>query len=103
MCTLGMVERFAPCRFAGICDRRKVIVALKLDRLTRKTPANGSVPRCNVQNQFPNAMGILYRTGCCVLSSNSLEDFEKRISVPRVSIEGTTKLVGEPGGLGHGP
>src|SRR6266404_1852079 len=95
-------ESAAPGSLASVHDRREVLLIGKIHGLAGETAANRTIPRCDVQNQFPDAVSVFEGTCGSLRGSDTVENFKQRVAMPGVSMKGAAELIGDAGGFGHG-
>jgi hypothetical protein len=83
----------APGGFARVFYRREILLITQLHCLTASARQNRSVPCRNMQNQFPNAVRVLYGMSRSHRSIDTLQNFDDRIAMPGFSIKGTAYLI----------
>jgi hypothetical protein len=93
MSTPGVIDRPAPCGFTCILHRRKILFITQLHSGAASALENRSIPCGNVQNQFPDAVRVLYGVNSGRRGVDALQNFADRIAVPRFSVESAAYLV----------
>src|SRR5580698_9456422 len=97
----GVLNRRAPRRLTGVLYRRKILFILRLRGSASDARKDRGVPGSNVQRELPDAVRVFDGMCRCHLCIDAIEDFEKRIAVPGLSIKGTAYLVGKARSFRH--
>jgi len=94
-----LCHRLAPRCRVHLRHRRKIRIPGWLTLLSGKPLARRAIPRRNVQNQFPNAVNVVYGFARSRLGVHICQQLKHCRPMPRVPIERTPQLLCNPRGF----
>src|SRR5438876_4272778 len=98
---LEMAEGLTPGSWAGVSHRWKILLLGEFDGCATDAPKDGTIPGGDMQDQFPNAVGIFDWPGSSGGGGHASQQFLDGIAMPSIALESTANLVCETSGFGH--
>ena len=95
-------NRALPRLFRCAVDVAEVLGIREGGSLPLQAPGDDLLPSGEMDDEFPNAMGIVDGTRERGFRLDTLEDFPECRTVPRFAFEGTVELINDERDFGHG-